>query len=189
VSQTIRFLSSKADFEFWRGLVSSVVNDRVRLPKSPFSKVFIRYSFEEFDWMLSANCWPALVNLAKISNDTKLVMAVLEPDPVQYFRAEFNSYNWAVMPVDVDKNTYWDALNLAPDNSPADSVLANSEVVVWFPQSLKWIIWGERSSCLCILASEIDTLAWKNMAWAQQFCQQVEDSDFVALLKKTFEHS
>jgi hypothetical protein len=186
MSQPLNFLHSKADFEFWHGSVASVVNDRLRLPNQPFVKPFNKYSFEEFDWMMGDSCWPSLVNLATVSNDTKILLAVLDPDPAQYYKAEFNYYNWAIVPVDIDKNTYWSILNLTPENSPADSVLANSEIVVWLPQSLRWVIWGERSSGLCVLGSEIDTLAWKDVDWAQQLCQQGENSDFAKKLKQSF---
>lgn len=186
MSSPISFLSRETEFECWRRLVAGVLNDEIRLPASPFTKRFRRYSFEEFDWLLSADCWPVLANLAKASGDTNILMAVLEPDPVRYFRTEFGIYNWAVLPIDAQKDAYWTFLNLAPDGSPADSVLANSETVLWMPPSQKWVIWGERSLGLCVLASEIDTVLWKDIAWANEICLQGVGSGFAAELKQAF---
>jgi hypothetical protein len=186
MSSPISFLSRETEFESWRNLVAGVLNDETRLPESPFTKRFSRYSFEEFDWMLSADCWPVLVNLAKASGDTNILVAVLEPDPVRYFKTEFGVYNWAVLPMNVEKDAYWTFLNLAPGESPADSVLANSETVLWMPPSQKWVIWGERSSGLCVLASEINTVVWKDIEWANEICLQGESSGFAEKLKRAF---
>lgn len=186
MSSPISFLSRETEFESWRGLVAGILTDQVRLPESPFTKRFGRYSFEEFDWMLSAGCWPALAELAKTSGDVNILLAILEPDPVRYFKTEFGIYNWAVLPVNIEKDDYWNFLNLAPGESPADSVLANSEMVLWMPSSQKWAIWGERSSGLCVLASEINTVVWQDIDWAKKICPQGEGSGFATKLKQTF---
>jgi hypothetical protein len=92
----------------------------------------------------------------------------LNPDPQNYFKKEFGYYNWANVPVSINGEEYWNLLNSHPPDSPADSMLFNSETIVWFPKSAKWAIWGERKYGICILGCDgfIPADTWHTFDWA-----------------------
>lgn len=188
MSAPVPFIHDDQIFSAVRKGVSSAVDLERALPDRPFRKSFESYSFEEFDWALSAEFWSSAKALARTSGDQAIIMAVLDPDPVRYFKAAFGFYNWAKLSVDLDKDDYWAFLNQAPAKSPADSVLGNSERIVWLPPSEQWVIWGERSSGLCVLASNQghQSVPWKSLAWAQSMCPEGETSSFAQKLQLNF---
>ena len=78
------------------------------------------------------------------------------------------------------QSIYWDFLNAAPASSPADSILLNSQVVALWAPSLKWAIWGERDSGLCVLASTpaMTPPSWKGMDWLRSLHPSAEWADW-----------
>jgi hypothetical protein len=81
-----------------------------------------------------------------------VLVAVLDPDPINYFYHWFGYYNWVKLPVSITGREYFEILDSGPEDSLADAMLINSETVIWMPMSKKWAIWGERSYGVCILA-------------------------------------
>ena len=81
-----------------------------------------------------------------------VIMGVLDPHPEEYYYKEFGYYNWLKLPCDLTGDQYMDVLEEYPQDSMADSIMHNSFVVVWFPPSKEWIIIGDRSYGINILA-------------------------------------
>ncbi len=50
----------------------------------------------------------------------------------------------------------------SPEESPADAIVFNSEVVVWLSPSMKWAIWGERSYGICIVGLSEEISSYKS---------------------------
>lgn len=138
------------------------------LPERVFNESLSYFRFEEFDWAMSAEFWPSVQTLCQSSGDASILIAVLEPDPLNYYKKEFGYFNWAELPIVASSEDYWALLNHCPDESPADSLLANSEKVVWLPPSKKWAIWGERSFEVCVLGGQEPTTLdlWNDIEWA-----------------------
>jgi hypothetical protein len=159
-------VQEEKEFKKFYTLVNQIFNDGLRLPNQVFQHFFNRFMFEEFDWAMSADFWNTLLQLATESLDSYILMAVIEPNPVDYFYNEFGYYSWFKLPVNISTDDYWDILSLEPEGSPADALLFNSDVVVWVPPSKKWAIWGERSHGICILATSNDQFqlaSWRSV--------------------------
>lgn len=134
-------------------LIKSVFEIHKNIPNQVFKKQFSSFMFEEFDWAMSADFWNSFLKpMGVISQDDRILMAVLDPDPLNYFYNEFGYYNFVKFPINISGNKYFEALEQGPKNSPADAMLFNSEVVVWVPLSAKWAIWGKRGSGVIKLA-------------------------------------
>lgn len=162
-------------------------------PKNPFLNFYENFSFEEFDWTLCDEFWTNIQNIALQSGDKYLLMAVLDPDPVRYYKNEFGYYNWSIIPTSASKNEYWKFLNNHPEESPADAIFINSEKIVWLPQSRNWAIWGERSYELCVLGhrKDIEINTWKDINWALEsiancFRNGIVPREFSDSLRKNF---
>jgi len=152
------FINSTGAFKEREALIRNAVRVHRSLPEQVFNDRFRRFLFEEFDWCMSSEFWLSLQELARESCDTIVLLAVLDPDPNDYFLKEFGYFNWADLPISMSASDYWDLLNAHPKDCAADSVLANSERVVWLPHSGKWAIWGERNRGVCVLATRTPEL-------------------------------
>lgn len=162
------FLENSDQFEFFRFAVENCLQIKASIPEKVFQNDFRYFYFEEFDWAMSANFWPYLQKLCQHSGDSSLLVSVLDPDPITYYKKEFGYYNWAVLPALASSDDYWALLNHFPEDSPADSLLANSEKVSWLPASRKWAVWGERRYATCILGYRKQEIfdSWNDVEWA-----------------------
>lgn len=129
---------------------------RRRLPAPVFKFGYDQFRFLEFDETLSERFWKVLQNLARSSEDSHVNLVVLEPDPVDYFFKRFQRYGALRFEVNAGSTRYAEALETGPASSPADSLLYNSEVITWFPDSCGWLIWGERSRGLAVVSLRDD---------------------------------
>lgn len=133
-------------------LVSNVVYQEERLPNQVFKAEFRKRVFLEFASTLSGDFWCELERLMDRFDDDFVILGVLDPHPVNYYYKEFARYNWCKLDKGTTYDEYWNALNQIPKDSPADTILFNSSVVVWLSSSMKWAIWGEYEYGICILS-------------------------------------
>lgn len=162
-----------------------------RLPQKVFAQKFNCFYFEEFDWVLSADFWNSLQILSRKSSDELVLVNILDPDPIAYYKKEFGHYNWALIAVSSTADDYWKLLNHSPMDSLADSILINSQRLVLSVPSASWIIWGERSLEICVLAcvdKKIgDCVSWRNIDWVANYIEQKScnlENDSSKLIKK-----
>lgn len=148
------FVSNEELFYSFKSIVEECFLTKAQLPDQVFRPGFDNFSFDEFDWAMSGDFWPVLQSLCLSSGDDSCLIAVIDPDPVGYFKYNFDLFSWINISMDIDQRDYWDLLNKCPNDNKADSILANSEKVVWVPKSKSWAIWGERSSGLLVLGKK-----------------------------------
>jgi len=129
------------DFEKCWHLIESAIRPNKNLPEQVFSDQFSNYVFEEFDWAMTPDFWDGVLKkLAIASNDAEIIMAVLDPDPKDYFHRTFGEYNILKLSINISGQEYWNILKTGPEDSEADAILFNSETVIWLPLSMKWAI-------------------------------------------------
>lgn len=185
------------EFEMYQTLVSEVLVDELRLPNQVFQSPFNVFVFEDFDWAMSADFWRTIQQLASGSADSYILMAVIEPSPIDYFFKEFGYYSWFKLPVNISADDYWSILEHAPDGSLADAVLYNSDVLVWISPSKKWAIWGERDHGVCVLATtypsdQLQVNSWHSVDKAlrelisQQYANHKVPKDFADSLRLNY---
>lgn len=166
--RTGSFITDSEQFASCKSHLERCCRIGASLPTQVFRECFTRFGFEEFDWAMSPEFWLEIQRLCGNFGDTSLLMAVLEPEPTSYYKKEFGYFNWAILPLSASPAGYADLLKQHPAESPADSVLANSEKVVWLAQSGKWAVWGERSLEVCVLAcpQQLSECRWHDVDWA-----------------------
>jgi len=131
-----------------------VVHPDRRLPEPVFQPQYGCFQFTEFDATMADQFWPVLWGLMRAFGDEHCSLAVLDPDPLKYFFAQFKRYGALRFELGNTADDYYNALSSEPDGSPADALLYNSEVIVWLPDSRKWAIWGERSLGIAVIAAD-----------------------------------
>ncbi|MDO7908892.1 diadenosine tetraphosphatase [Paenibacillus sp. JX-17] len=146
-----KLIKDTNDFKVASCLVSNMFYSEERLPNQVFKVPFQKTVVLDFDHAMSRRFWNELEKLIGLSGDTFVIMAVLDPHPVDYYYKEFSRYNWCVLQKGSTVDEYWGMLEQGPEESPADAISINSEVVVWISSSMKWAMWGERSYGICVL--------------------------------------
>ncbi|HEK9104075.1 hypothetical protein KFD70_25700 [Bacillus pfraonensis] len=145
------FLRDKEEFEGWNEKLNEMFHLGFNLPYQVFKKGYGNYMFEEFDFLMEDGGWDEVKKIAQMTNDSFVVMGVLNPHPVKYYYKEFGYYNWLKLPFHLSGNQYIDVLDMYPVDSPADSIMDNSSMIVWFSPSMEWIIIGDREYGIGIL--------------------------------------
>lgn len=140
------------EFENIQRLIKSVFNTNQNLPQQVFSNDYSHFIFEEYDWAIYYEFWGVLQQLATASQDTHIITALLEPNPVTFFFKEFGYYSWFKLPTTLSEKEYGEMMNYGPKAKPDETLLYMSSVVAWVPLSKKWAIWGDRRYEVCILA-------------------------------------
>ncbi|MCY9764815.1 hypothetical protein M5X06_30685 [Paenibacillus alvei] len=159
-----KIIDDTYQFEKALRLVSNVFNSEERLPNQVFKVPFQNTVIIDFDHAMSSYFWNELEKLTDKCEDSFVIMAVLEPDPVNYYYKEFSKYNWCLFQKGTTVDEYWNTLKESPVDSPADAIVSNSEVVLWLPSSMKWAVWGERSYGICVLGFN-EVSDYKSESW------------------------
>jgi len=188
------FIQDTERFAKWKTQVEDCFHIERSLPEQVFAANMTHFRFEEFDWVMSSNFWPQVQNLCERFGDSSLLIAVLDPDPLKYYKNEFGHVNWAEISACASSEDYWDMLNHFPKGCPADSLIANSEKIVWLPPSGMWAVWGERSYEVSVLGSQITKIShlWNDVEWALKtalpyaFVDGVVPADFAEQLRHNF---
>jgi hypothetical protein len=132
--------------------VGSAVLTSRRLPSRVFRAGYGEFQFLEFVLFANGALWTMLQRLMAQSEDETVGVTVLDPDPSGYFYTNFKRFGAIEIPRSSSAPEYTKILNSAPESSPVDSVATVSQVLVWAPPSLRWVIWGERSPEIMVLA-------------------------------------
>jgi hypothetical protein len=85
------------------------------------------------------------------SGGSLLNAVILDPDPITYFHREFGVFGGIQLSTANSSSDYYNTLISAPQSSPADAFIYNSRVVTLFPDSERWLLWGERASSIAVL--------------------------------------
>jgi hypothetical protein len=123
-----------------------------RMPAQVFRTQYDRFRFLEFARFPNSEFWTLLRQLMEASLDSKTNVVVLEPEPETYFYKQFGHFGALEIPANGSWDRYRAEMQSCPPSSPADSLEVNSSVLVWFPPSLRWLIWGERVPEIMVLA-------------------------------------
>ncbi|MED0873749.1 hypothetical protein [Bacillus mobilis] len=147
-------IKNKEAFDRWKHELDGMIHFDLNLPNQVFQNDYGNYMFGEFDSLMYDSGWNEIRKLAQTTHDSFIIMGVLDPHPEEYYYKEFGYYNWLKLPLDLTGEQYMDVLEEYPQDSMADSIMNNSFVVVWFPPSREWIIIGDRSYGINILATK-----------------------------------
>lgn len=157
------FSLNKNEFEMAYTFVQTVFKINKRLPEQVFDKDFSSFICEESYFALSNEFWGTIQQLANLFGDEHIIVGVIEPDPDTYFFQEFGYYNWFKFPTNITASAYADILHKEPEDSPADALTYNSEIIIWTSLSRKWAVWMERGYDICILGfTDRDSMIFLN---------------------------
>lgn len=178
------------DDNLFSGLFSdlkSLMNLDVRLPSNPFNPSFEICGFEDFDLVFSG-FWSTFQEFASFSGDSEIIVAVIDPDPVKYYKKNFGYYNWAILPTALTEREYGDFLISHPKGAEVDAILYYSETIIFTVPSQRWIVWCDRSSETCVLAARagFDLEFWNDIDWVSDRFESESWNAFARSIKDSF---
>ena len=79
-------------------ILESIFQLDKEIPDNVFQKEFRNYLFEQFDNVLCGEFLTTIRGLAEKSKDDYVILAVLKPNPMDYYYKEFSYFNWLKLP-------------------------------------------------------------------------------------------
>ncbi|MEQ5777150.1 hypothetical protein J4E05_16620 [Thalassospira sp. NFXS8] len=132
-------------------ICESVFLDR-KLPEKVFSKELIEFLFIAFDDVMMPFFFKKITEYLRKNEGDRFWMMSLDPDPYLYFGANYN-YLGAVEFFSSDtEEDYISALNDYPENSFADALAHNANLLVFFSPEKDFVIYCDRDADIGICA-------------------------------------
>lgn len=146
------FIQDVIEYNNLKEFLEEIFHLNKEIPDQVFQKDFGDYLFEQFDVIMSEEFWTAIRGLAEKSKDDYVILGVLNPHPMDYYYKEFGYFNWVKLPLNLNKDDYWNIINEGPRNYEADAIIFNSFIIALFPPSKKWGIWADRNYEISVIA-------------------------------------
>lgn len=146
-------VTEREKFEEAMARLGRVAAVESRLPNQVFRLPVTQFVFVGFTEFPGEEFWAVAQSLTLRSGDSRITVAVLDPDPDDYFHKEFGEFGVIELAVGASTAEYYAELSKAPPGWKADSLDTNSEVLVWFGDNGRWLIWGERSLGVAVIGS------------------------------------
>jgi hypothetical protein len=98
----------------------------------------------------------------------KILLSVIEPDPIAYFHKHFNKISSFCFNTAITDKEYGAILHLSPGN-PADAIAGRADTVVWIPEHGRWAIWGEHGREIAVIGfddpAQAEVLFHESIYW------------------------
>lgn len=149
----MEFLTEAGAFSSCRSALDTLIVRERHLPQQVFKSTLSRFVFLSSDDLFHTAAFFDRIKsfLARIG-EQRSFLAVVEPDPVDYFFPHFGKYSVVEMSVADTDEDYLRIMQEDPGGSPADAIGYNSRIVVLFSTSRRWAIYADRDFELAIAA-------------------------------------
>jgi hypothetical protein len=148
----MRLLEGEVQFSASMREVDSLIDRKKRLPEEVFLKGLSNFLFFDFHEILSADFITEICDFVAGERSDRFVLAVLDPDPVDYFFKNFDKYPIIEATPKDNASDFAKLVSADPGGSPADAIAFNSNIIVVYADSGGWAIYGDRELELAIAA-------------------------------------
>jgi hypothetical protein len=126
--------------------IDRIIDRQAELPHQVFRSKPAGVRFIDFDELWSDEFFEVLKRLTAAVGGSRVGLAVLKPDPMDYYHAHFHKFPFLEFEVSsATGSAYLEALHEDPGDSPADAIVHNSDVLVIFPENMRWLLYGDRA--------------------------------------------
>lgn len=147
-----QFIKDIGEYKIFNELINECVYVDNKLPNQVFKPNYTQYLFNDFDLILASEYWNEIKRLAYNTGDSMIILAVIDPNPIDYYYHHFKYINWLKLSTNLTSEDYIELLQQYPVDNEADSIFFNSNILVIAPLSKKWVIWIDRYYEICIVA-------------------------------------
>jgi hypothetical protein len=152
-------IAGRSDFEHEMRRIDELIDRSATLPAQVFCTRVAAYYIIDFDQLWSEEFFVAMQRMTERVGDASFTFAVMKPDPADYYYACFGKFPLLQFTVDDAADRYIGAIHEDPGESPADAIAYNSEVIIIYPPSGRWAIYGDRNLEIGIFAVMDEALA------------------------------
>lgn len=153
---TLYYVENEIAFEDQMRRAKDLFHLDQRLPNGVFQSGYRACYAVEFDQLITYRFWEVIRAISTATGDHTITWTVLEPHPSEYYKRHFGYFGVVQFPLSSDAETCMEVLAYEPPGSPADAMLYNSRVVGCYPDSGRWLVWGERTLGIAIIAIRDD---------------------------------
>ena len=146
-------ISTEKDYEPIAIGVENILNRSKTLPDKVFKESFNFFLFITFDELFMPEFFLKHLKyyLSYTGEDTFWVTTI-DPDPRLYFGYHFDFWGAVKFSTLDTENEYLSALNNYPQDSPADALAHNSNLLMFFSPTNKWAVYGDRNAGIAVCA-------------------------------------
>jgi hypothetical protein len=155
------FIERKNLFQQKQAEIDSLITRQNQLPEQVFNSEISGYLFFHFDEIFTGEFFEKMKSFLNAIGEARLTLAVIKPDPEEYFYRNFGKYPAVEFSVKDTSDDYLVSLEENPNDSPADALNYNSDILVLYSERLKWAIYADRNFELGIIGFKEENL--KNM--------------------------
>jgi hypothetical protein len=149
----MRFIIEKQEFDDSFQTINRIIGKDLELPDLVFKKQWGNFLFITFDEIfLPEVFFRNLKEFLKIKLEDYFQLSVINPDPEKYFFKHFKKYSMLHFSINDREEDYLEILNRDPGNSPADSIMDNSNSILVYSDNADWGVYGERELGVAICA-------------------------------------
>lgn len=149
----MKFLTEAGAFSSCRSALDTLIVRERRLPQQVFKSPLSRFVFLSSDDLFhTAGFFDRIKSFLARVGEQRCFLAVVEPDPVDYFFRHFGKYSVVEMSFADTDEDYLRIMQEDPGGSPADAIGYNSRIVMLFSTSQRWAVYADRDFELAIAA-------------------------------------
>ena len=139
-------LVTEADiFSKCQSVIDAIITREKRLPEQVFKIPLSHFVFIRADDIFhTPTFFERIKSFLGRVGENRWFLAVVDPDPKDYFYHHFGKYSVVEMAADDTDDDYLRIAQEDPGSSPADAIGFNSHVVLLFSYSGTWAIYGDR---------------------------------------------
>jgi hypothetical protein len=141
----MNFLTRSEAFSKCQTIIDTLIMRERHLPEQVFKSPLSLFVFINSDEIFhTVSFFQRIKSFLSQIEESRLFLAVIEPDPKDYFFHHFGKYSIVEMSVEDTNDDYLRIAQEDPGNSPADAIGFNSRVVLLFSSSGRWAIYVDR---------------------------------------------
>ncbi len=129
-----------------------ILNKKKVLPDNVFNRSLKFFLFITFDELFMPLFFNHLKQYLLAVGENSFRVTAIDPDPRLYFRANFDFFGAIEFVSSDTEDDYLAALNNYPEDSPADALAHNSNLLMFFSPTHKWVVYGDRDAGIAICA-------------------------------------
>jgi len=148
----MRLASTEKDYGPIATGVEKILDKTKVLPEKVFNQALRYFLFITFDELFMPLFFNHIKRYLLEIDESSFWLTAIEPDPKLYFRLHFNFWGAIEFFSSDTEDDYLAAVNNYPEDSPADALAHNSNLLMVFSSTNRWAIYGDRETDIAICA-------------------------------------
>ena len=148
----MKLVSTEKDYNSMAISIESILDETKLLPENVFRPNFRYFLFITFDELFMPLFFENIKRYIVEVNEKNFWLTAINPDPKLYFGFNFDFFGAIEFSSSDTEDNFLSALNDYPEDSPADALAHNSNLLMVFSSSNRWAIYGDRDADIAICA-------------------------------------